>query len=158
MIPMAQGYNFKRMVRVDLLQSHISTKLRTEWKSSLRDTGLRTWKVGGYTGNPRKGEWYWTIGICHQIQRWHHPYGRKQRRTKEPHDESERGEWKVGLRLNIQKTKILASGPITSWRMDGETMEIVIDFILGAPKSLQMVTAAMKLKDACSLEEKLWPD
>ena len=64
---------------------------------------------------------------------------------------------KVGLKLNIQKTKIMASGPITLWEIDGETMERVTDFILGAPKSLQMVTAAMKLKDACSLEEKLWP-
>ena len=65
---------------------------------------------------------------------------------------------KVGLKLNIQKTNIMASGPITSWQIDGKTMEIVPDFILGgAPKSLQMVTAAMKLKDACSLEEKLWP-
>ena len=64
---------------------------------------------------------------------------------------------KVGLNLNIQKTKIMASGPITSWQTDGETMETVTDFILGAPKSLQMVTAAMKLKDACSLEEMLWP-
>ena len=63
---------------------------------------------------------------------------------------------KVGLKLNIQKTKIMASGPITSWQIDGETVETVADFILGAPKSLQMVTAAMKLKDACSLEEKLW--
>ena len=62
---------------------------------------------------------------------------------------------KVGLKLNIQKTKIMASGPITSWQIDGETVEIVRDFILGAPKSLQMVTAAIKLKDACSLEEKL---
>ena len=62
---------------------------------------------------------------------------------------------KVGLKLNIQKTKIMASGPITSWEIDGETMEIVSDFILGAPKSLQMVTEAMKLNDACSLEEKL---
>ena len=59
---------------------------------------------------------------------------------------------KVGLKLNIQKTKIMASGPITSWEIDGET---VSDCILGAPKSLQMVTAAMKLKDVCSLEEKL---
>ena len=58
---------------------------------------------------------------------------------------------KVGLKLSIQKTKIMASGPITSWQIDGET---VANFILGAPKSLQMVTAAMKLKDACSLEEK----
>ena len=62
----------------------------------------------------------------------------------------------VGLKLNIQKTKIMASGPITSWQIDGETVETVADFIWGgAPKSLQMVTAAMKLKDACSLEEKL---
>ena len=62
---------------------------------------------------------------------------------------------KVGLKLNIQKIKIMASGPITSWQIDGETVEIVSDFILGAPKSLQMVIAAMKLKDAYSLEEKL---
>ena len=62
---------------------------------------------------------------------------------------------KVGLKLNIQKTKIMASGPITAWRIDGETMETVRDFIWGAPKSLQMVTAAMKLKDAYSLKGKL---
>ena len=61
----------------------------------------------------------------------------------------------VGFKLNIQKTKIMASSPITSWEIDGETMETVTDFFGGAPKSLQMVTAAMKLKDACSLEEKL---
>ena len=64
---------------------------------------------------------------------------------------------KVGLKLNIQKMKIMASGPITSWEIDGETVETVADFILGAPKSLQMVIVAMKLKDAYSLEEKLWP-
>ena len=62
---------------------------------------------------------------------------------------------KVGLKLSIQKTKIMATGAITSWQIDGETMETLTDFILGAPKSLQMVVAAMKLKDACSLEEKL---
>ena len=62
---------------------------------------------------------------------------------------------KVGLKLNIQKTKIMASGPITSWEIDGETVETVSDFIWGAPKSLQMVIAAMKLKDTYSLEEKL---
>ena len=60
---------------------------------------------------------------------------------------------KVDLKLNIQKTKIMASGPITSWQIDEETKETVTDFILGAPKSLQMVTEAIKLKDACSLEE-----
>ena len=63
---------------------------------------------------------------------------------------------KVGLKLNIQKTKIMASGPVTSWQIDGETMETVRDFLFwGAPKSLQMVTASMKLKYACSLEDKL---
>ena len=63
----------------------------------------------------------------------------------------------VGLKLNIQKTKIMASGPITSWEIDGETVETVADFILGAPKSLQMVIAAMKFKNSYSLEGKLWP-
>ena len=63
---------------------------------------------------------------------------------------------KAGLKLNIQKTKIMASSPITSWQIDGETMETVTHFIFGGSKSLQMVTAAMKLKGACSLEEKLW--
>ena len=64
---------------------------------------------------------------------------------------------KVGLKLNIQKTKIMPCGPMTSWQIDGETVETVADFILGAPKSLQVVTAAMKLKDAYSLDGKLWP-
>ena len=63
---------------------------------------------------------------------------------------------KAGLKLNIQKTMILASSPITSWQIDGETMETVTDFIFLAPKSLQIVTAAMNLKDTCSLKEKLW--
>ena len=63
---------------------------------------------------------------------------------------------KLGLKLNIQKTKIMASGPITSWQIDGETVEMVTD-VFWAPKSLQMVTAATKLKDSCSLEDKLWP-
>ena len=67
-------------------------------------------------------------------------------------EESEKVDWQQ----NIQKNKIMASGPITSCQIDGETMETVTDFFLGASKSLQMVTAAMKLKDACSLEEKLW--
>ena len=62
---------------------------------------------------------------------------------------------KAGLKLNLQKTKIMASGPITSWQIDGEAMETVSDYILGGSKSLKMVTAAMKLKEACSLEEKL---
>ena len=67
------------------------------------------------------------------------------------------GSEKVVLELNIQKNKIMASGPITSWEINGETVETVSDFIFWAPKSLQMVTAAMKLKDAEFLEEKLWP-
>ena len=64
---------------------------------------------------------------------------------------------KVGLKLNIQNTKVMASGPIPSWQIDGETVETVLTLILGAPKSLKMVIAAMKLKDAYSLEGKLWP-
>ena len=64
---------------------------------------------------------------------------------------------KVGLKLNIQKTKIMVFGPITSWEIDGETVETVSDFIFGGPKSLQMVITARKLKDTYSLEEKLWP-
>ena len=64
---------------------------------------------------------------------------------------------KVGLKLNIQKANIMASGPITSWQINGETVETVVDFILGASKSLQMVTVAMKSKDAYSLKGKLWP-
>ena len=83
------------------------------------------------------------------------PYGRKQRRLKsllmKVKEESE----KVGLKLNIQKTKIMASDPITSWEIDRQTVETVSDFIFGAPKSLQMLTAAMKLKEDCSLEKKL---
>ena len=66
-----------------------------------------------------------------------------------------KGSEKAGLKLNIQKTKIMASGPITTWQIDGETLKTVTDFIFGGSKSWQMVTAAMKLKDACSLEEKL---
>ena len=64
---------------------------------------------------------------------------------------------KVGFKLNIQKSKIMASSPITSWEIDGETVETVSDFIFWAPKSVQMVIAAIKLKDTYSLEEKLWP-
>ena len=64
---------------------------------------------------------------------------------------------KAGFKLNSQKMKIMASGPITLWQIDGETMETVTDYFGGAGKSLQMVTAAMNLKQACSLEEKLWP-
>ena len=79
---------------------------------------------------------------------------RKWRGTKKPLDESERGEWKSGLKAQHSETKIMASGPITSWEIDGKT---VSDFIFWAPKSLQMVTAAMKLKDTYSLEEKFWP-
>ena len=98
--------------------------------------------------------WYylWCL-IC----RWHHPYGRKWRGTKKPLGELKEESEKVGWKLNIQKTKIMASGPITSWEIDGETVETVSDFIFWAPKSQQMVTAAMKLKDAYSLEGKLWP-
>ena len=75
--------------------------------------------------------------------------------NKKPLDESEEESEKVGLKLNIQKTKIMASGPITSWEIDGETVETVSDFIFWGPKSLQIVIAAMKLKDTYSLEGNL---
>ena len=87
--------------------------------------------------------------------RWYHPMAESEEELKsllmEVKEESE----KVDLKLNVQKTKIMASGPITPWEIDGETVETVSDFIWGAPESLQMVIADMKLKDACSLEEKL---
>ena len=76
---------------------------------------------------------------------------------KEPLDESERGEWKIGLKLNIQKTKIMASSPITSWQIDGETVETVADFIFLGSKTTADGDCRMKLKDTYSLEEKLWP-
>ena len=82
--------------------------------------------------------------------------GRKWRRTKEPHDERERGEGKVGLKLNTQKKKFMASGPITSWKIEKQWKQWQTSFF-GAPKSLQMVTAAMKLKHTYSLGKKLWP-
>ena len=91
-----------------------------------------------------------------QICRWHHPYGRKWRGTKEPLD-GERGEWKSWLKLSIEKMKIMAPSPIISWQIGGEKMGTVTDLIFLVPKSLQMMTEAMKLKDTCSLEEKLKP-
>ena len=83
------------------------------------------------------------------------PYGRKWRGTKSLWMKLKEESEKVGLKLSIQETKIMASGPITSWQIDGETVGTVTDFIFLAPKSLQMLTAAMKLKDAYSLEGKL---
>ena len=91
-----------------------------------------------------------------QICRWHHPHGRKWRGTKEPLDESERGEWNIWLRLPVQKTNIMAFGPITLWQIDGEIMEAVRNLFWGAPKSLQMMTAAMKIIYAYMFEENLW--
>ena len=90
-----------------------------------------------------------------QIRRWHHPYGRKWKGTKEPLDEGEREDWKSCLKLNIQKTKLMASGPISSWQINEETMEAETDFMFSASK-ITAVTAAVKLKDACSLEKKVW--
>ena len=92
-----------------------------------------------------------------QISRWYHSNGSSVEELKSLFIKVKEESEKAGLKLNIQKTKIMASGPITSWQTDGETMETVTHFVLGAPKSLQMVTAVMKLKHACSLEEKLWP-
>ena len=87
-----------------------------------------------------------------QICRWYHSNGRKERRAKEPLDEGERGEWKSLLKTQHSKTKIMASSPITSWQIDGEKVETMRDFIFLHSKITQMVSAATKLKDACSLE------
>ena len=84
------------------------------------------------------------------------PLGRKWKGTKESLNEGKREEWKNWLKNQHSKNKIMASGPITAWQIDGETMETVKDLFSWAPKSLQMVTAARKLKYACFLEEKLW--
>ena len=85
-----------------------------------------------------------------------HPYGRKERRTKESLDQSERREWKSWLKLNIQKTNIMASCPIASWQIDGEKVEIVADFILGGSKITVDGDCSREIKRH-SLEEKLWP-
>ena len=92
------------------------------------------------------------------MQMIYHCNGRKQRRTKVPLDESERGKQNVGLQLNIQKTKIMASGPITSWQTDGETMETVRDFIFLGSKITADGYSAKKLKDTFFLDEKLLPN
>ena len=84
-------------------------------------------------------------------------YGRKWRGAKQPLDETKRGDEKVGLKLNIQKTKIMASGPITSWQIDGETVETVADFIFGGSKITADRDCSHEIKDAYSLEKKLWP-
>ena len=99
----------------------------------------------------------WNQGCWEKYQqpqrcRWYHPYSRKQRGTKQPLDEGEEESEKAGLKLNIQKIKIMASSPITSWQIDGKTMEIMRDFIFLGSR----ITGAMKLKDAWSLEEKPW--
>ena len=82
--------------------------------------------------------------------------GRKLRGTKEPLDEGKRGEWKTGLKLNIQKMKIMASGPIASWKIKGEKVEAMTDFIFLGSKIIAVSDCSHEIKDACSLEEKLW--
>ena len=92
-----------------------------------------------------------------ELPRWHHPYGRKQRRTKEPLDENERGQWKFWLKTQHSENKDHGIWSHHFMEIDGDTVETVSDFIFLGSKSLQMVTAALKLKDTWSLEEKLWP-
>ena len=90
-----------------------------------------------------------------QICRWHHPYGRKWRRTQKPLDESERGEGKIGLKLNIQKTKIMASGPSTSWEIDRETVETVADFIFLGSKITADGDCSYEIKSCLLLGRKV---
>ena len=113
-----------------------------------------SWKMLGWMKHMLESRLLGEISITSDMQMTP-PYGKKWERTKEPLDECKIGEWKVTLNFNIQKMKIMASSPIISRQIDGETMETVT--VLWTPKSLQMVTAAMKLKDDYSLEGKLWP-
>ena len=113
------------------MEQQTSSKLGKEYVRAvhwhpayLTYTQSTSWETQGWKKHKLESRLPWEISI---ICRWHHPYGRKCR-TKEPLDESERGEWKICLKLNIQKTKITASGLITSWEIDGETVEIVTDF------------------------------
>ena len=99
----------------------------------------------------------WFTSSLEFDRHWSSPYGTKQRGTKEPLDKSERGEWKAGLKLNIQEMKNMVSCPITSWKIDGETMETMTDFIFLSCKVTADDNGAIKLKDASSLEVKLCP-
>ena len=111
-----------------------------------------SWEMLGWKKHKLESRLLGEISVTSDMQ-WHHPYGRKWREAEKPLDESERGEWKAGLKLNIQKTKIMASCPITSWEIDGERVETVSDFTFLGSK----ITADGDLKDAYSLEGKLWP-
>ena len=97
------------------------------------------------------------VSLYPEICKWYRAKGITWRGTKKPLDEDERGEWKDWFKLNIQKTKIMASDPITSWQIMGKQRKQWQTLFSWAPKLLQMVSAIMKLKDACSLEEELWP-
>ena len=116
-----------------------------------------SWETLGWIKHNLESRLLGEISITSDIQITP-PLWQKGKKTKEPLDESERGEWKVGLKFNIQKTKIMASGPITSWQIDGETGETVSDFILGGSKITADGDCSHDIKeDAYSLEEKLWP-
>ena len=142
---------------------HFHFSLYVLEKEMATHSSVLAWRIPG-TGEPgglppvgsHRVGYDWSDLAAAAACRWHHPYGRKRRGSEELLDESERGEWKVGLKLNIKKTKIMASTAITSWQINGETVKTWLTLFFWAPKSLQMVIAAMKLKDACSWEAKLW--
>ena len=117
------------------------------------------WGGGGVGRGFQDGRTHVHLWLIHVNVWWKPPQYCKviSLQLKEPLDESERRVEKVGLKLNIQKTKNMATGPITSWQIDGETVETVVTLSWGAPKSLKMKIAAIKLKDAYSLEGNLWP-
>ena len=120
-----------------LMQGTYRVKCQAEWSTSWNQDSWETYQQP-------------------QFWRWYHLNGRKWMGTKEFLNEGERGEWKAGLKLSIQKTKIMASSPITSWQIEGKKWKQWQILFSWAPTSLQMVTAVTKLKDACSLQEKLW--
>ena len=152
----------KQQLELDMEQQTVSKSGKKYVKAVYRHLAYLTnmksasWEVPSWMKRKLESRFLGEISITSDMQMTP-PFGKKWRRNKEPLDESERGELKSWLKIQHSKTKIMQSGLITSWQIDGETVETVTDFILGSPKSLQMVTAAMKLKDAYSLEGKLWP-
>ena len=110
-----------------------TSRLYTVHLAYLTSMQSTSWEMLGWKNHSLESRMLGEISVTSDV-RWHHPYGRKRRGTKKPLDESERGEWKVGLKLNIQKTKTVASVPITSWDIDGETAETVSNFTFGGSK------------------------
>ena len=144
------------LMKVKEESEKVGLKLHIQKKKIIASGSITSWEILGWKKHKLESRLLGEISITSDMQMMP-PYGRKWRILKEPLDETERGEWQSWLKAQHSENKDHGSGPITSWEIDGETVETVAKFILGGSKSLQMVIAAMKLKDAYSLEGKLWP-